>query len=148
MSDVFVGMGTASINSISQGCLTINIDPTNNMEFASGFFGYDTNNFAFSENGKLYCISKKMEEALMMTQQKRKMIISQAKLLYEKEFVVDRCFDRLDSIIENLPKSLKSPILEVSPWYRLYVRCVYCLHDVLKGSIVWEKIKIIAHRVL
>jgi len=148
LSDVFVGMGTASINSISQGCLTINVDPTNNMEFASGFFGYDTNNFAFSENGKLYTISEKIEEALLMSSQKRKMIVSQAKSLYENEFVVDRCFDRLDTIIENLPNTIQSPVLEVSPLYRICVRLIYWLHDVLKGSIIWEKLRSFGRRVL
>jgi hypothetical protein len=148
LSDVFVGMGTASINAISQCCLTINIDPTNNMEFASGFFGYDTNNFAFSENGKLYTVSEKLEEALLMSFQKRETIVSQAKLLYENEFEIERCFDKLDGIIENLPKTVNSPVLEVSTLYRLYVRCLYWLHDILKGSLFWEIIKLTGRKVL
>ena len=47
-SDLFVGMGTAVINSISVGCPAICVDPRNNM--SSGIFGIDLDNFAYQEN--------------------------------------------------------------------------------------------------
>jgi hypothetical protein len=45
--DLFIGMGTASISSISQGCATAIIDPRNNK--SPGFLGVNTNNFAYPE---------------------------------------------------------------------------------------------------
>lgn len=46
--DLFIGNGTASVSSISQGCATAVIDPRDNK--SPGFLGINTNNFGYPEN--------------------------------------------------------------------------------------------------
>lgn len=47
VTDIFVGMGTAVINAVSQGCPSICVDPRGST--SSGIFGIDLTNFAFAE---------------------------------------------------------------------------------------------------
>lgn len=103
ISDIFVGMGTASINAISQRCLTINIDPSNN-DLASGFFGIDTNNFAYSENGKTFSILEKLDQAYNMTNEEKMRAVNIGRTLYEEKFDSTSCFNVLDKVISNLDK--------------------------------------------
>jgi hypothetical protein len=57
--DLFIGMGTASVSSISQGCATAVIDPRDNK--SPGFLGLHTNNFGYAENDT---INQSIEELL------------------------------------------------------------------------------------
>lgn len=118
LTDVFVGMGTASINAISQRCLTINID-FSNMQYSSGFFGVDTNNFSYSENGKLYSILEKLEEAYLLSNEEienRKLI---SRKLFEKEYEIDSCFRKLDQTFDDIESSQGNCKYEVSFFYRM-----------------------------
>lgn len=132
LSDVFVGMGTASINAISQGCITINIDPHDGMRYSSGFFGIDTNNFAYSETGKQYAIYSKLEEAYLFEGDKRLQIQKAGRMLYEEQFEINACFRRLDAIVNSLPIVRECKLLNINAAYRLFVRIVYGLSDSAK----------------
>lgn len=134
MSNVFVGMGTASINAISQRCISINIDPCNGMKNASGFFGIDTNNFAYSENGKLYSIFEKLEEAFLMSDEEVERTKQASRELYEKEYKTETCFEKLDHIYDNIEKSQDSDNYEISYLYRLLVQTATGLKHILDSS--------------
>lgn len=98
--DVFVGMGTASINSISQECLTLNIDPFADM--CSGFFGTDTSNFAYSDRGGLYKIIDKLEEAYLMSDTNRGVYRSNGLALFDKEFDMIVCEKKQDRFFNDM----------------------------------------------
>lgn len=121
MTDVFVGMGTASITAISQKCITINIDPLNNMKYASGIFGVDTNNFAYSENGIKYSILEKLEEVFNLNDEKKNTIKQIGRKLYCEEFETNTCFEKLDKIITGLPKVIDADYTHISGAYRFFV---------------------------
>ena len=101
MTDIFIGMGTASINAISQGCATINIDPRSNK--ASGVFGVDTNNFAYSENNKLYKIEDKIAELL---KDAKKLAVAKERGLYlfKESFTNEASFNKLDYLLNKSEK--------------------------------------------
>lgn len=63
VSDVFVGMGTASINAISQRCIALNIDPSRN-NMCSGIFGIDTNNFGYTEMVKSIQYLRRLKKSI------------------------------------------------------------------------------------
>lgn len=96
--DIFVGMGTAAVSSISQSCATIVVDPYLNL--SSGVFGLDTNNFAYSENGKQYTIGQSLEYLLnnpdIITKAQEKGI-----QLYNTEFTTEICMSKLDAYIDK-----------------------------------------------
>lgn len=98
--DLFIGMGTASINAISQRCLTLNIQPPENL--CSGFFGVDTTNFAYTENNTLYQIFDKIEEAYLLDEKTRVKYVQIGRKLYEDEFECTSCFTKLDTIVGKL----------------------------------------------
>ena len=102
MTDIFIGMGTASINAISQGCATINIDPRSNK--ASGVFGVDTNNFAYSENNKLYKIEDKIAELL---KDAKKLAVAKERGLYlfKESFTNEASFNKLDYLLNKSEKN-------------------------------------------
>lgn len=122
LSNVFVGMGTASINAISQRCLTINIDPNNGMKFASGFFGEDTCNFAYSESGKIFTISEKLEEAYLLSDEEIKQRKEKSRKLYENEFETLSCFKKIDLLFDNILPSVINKRYEISNFYRIHVQ--------------------------
>ena len=94
--DVFVGMGTASINAISQSCATLNIDPITNQ--CSGIFGIDINNFGYPQNGIIFKIEDKLEELMLDPE-----IMEASKLkgleLFLKEYSVESSFKKLEFLI-------------------------------------------------
>ncbi len=95
-SNLFIGMGTAAVSSISQGCATLVIDPRNNM--SSGIFGIDTNNFAYSESGKQWTIYDSIAKLIKNEELIIKANIA-GKKLFEKEFEVNTCMNKLDELI-------------------------------------------------
>lgn len=101
LTDVFVGMGTASINSISQNTLTLNIDPLNG-DSCSGFFGVDTLNFAYPDNDKHFTILEKLEQAFGMSESQKKLYIKEGAKVYKNDFCVESCFKKLDSIFSEI----------------------------------------------
>ncbi len=137
LTDVFVGMGTASINAISQGCITINIDPRNDMKCASGIFGIDTNNFAYAENGRTYSIYDKLREVYLFDEDEKNRVSSLSRELYEDEFEIEKCFERMDTIIESFSnvhnrRSLRTPL-----FYRLMARTYLFYIRVVRKNKQW-----------
>ena len=132
MSDLFVGMGTASINAISQRCITINIDPRNGMQEASGFFGVDTNNFAYSEKGKVYSIVGKIEEAYLFTDDQKERVKNAGRRLYEDEFEMNACFRKMDEIINSFDVVSDRESLRIPNYYRSIVRGLFEIKSLMK----------------
>lgn len=121
-TNVFVGLGTATINSISQGCLTINVDPSSkNMERVSGFFGTDTKNFAYSDNGVTYSLEEKLEEALFADADKSNKMKEAGLKTYNDCFKSEVCMQRLDNIFNTIKVADNGNIIRIPFYYRLYV---------------------------
>ena len=134
VSDVFVGMGTAVINAISLKCVTLNIDPRDGMQYTSGFFGIDTNNFAYSESGKVYKIVDKLEEAYLMKEVDKQRFSMIGRKLYEEEFKYDTCMRKLDNAINSLKPVSEESIPNVPCLYRIYVYVGTMIKKVLAKS--------------
>lgn len=133
LTDVFVGMGTAAINAISQRCISINIDPMNGMQFSSGFFGVDTKNFAYSETGKVYPIIVKLESALLLKEDEKEKLKITGRRLFDEEFEINQCFRKLDQVVESLPVVCHRNSLEVTFFYRLFVRGLICFRKLINS---------------
>lgn len=121
-TNIFVGMGTAAVNSISQSCATITIDPIKSK--ASGIFGVDNFNFAFPENNKLYTIAELLRK-LMTNEQ----LLNDARKLGQKlfldEYSFQKCMNKLDLYInssENVGAYWNFP-KEYTSSFRL--KCIY-----------------------
>lgn len=130
ISDVFVGMGTASINAISQRCITLNIDPSKN-NMCSGVFGVDTNNFAYTENGKVYTIFEKLEEIYLADENKINCFKKIGRDLFEASYEIKSCFQQMDAAINSISESLDGSHLHVSRLYRFAIRTLRCLLDTI-----------------
>ena len=122
LADVFVGMGTASINAISQGCVTINIDPRNGMKRASGFFGIDTSNFAYPEADNTFSIFSKLEEAFLMNASEVQYVRKMGRRLFEEQFEINTCFCKIDDAINSIKPTNMRESLRLSDFYRMRVR--------------------------
>lgn len=120
MTDLFVGMGTASINSISQGCITLNIDPLSNK--TSGFFGVDTRNFAYSESGMVWDIDEKIDEAYLLSDEEKDIVSSLGKKLFGEEYENKSCMAKIDRVIGLSPRVTQGMLPRVSSFYFFYVR--------------------------
>lgn len=96
--NVFVGMGTAAITAISQGCATIVLDPINNL--SSGILGIDTNNFAYSESGNQFSILESVEDLFYNTA-KRNEAKKKGIELFKKEYAYEVCMQKLDNFISS-----------------------------------------------
>lgn len=105
--NVFVGMGTAVINSISQGCPTIVVDPRVNLSI--GILGVDTDNFAYSWNKKFYLIEDTISKLMNDVE-----LVNNARInglsLFFNEYDQNICMKKLDNYIhtENLNKQYYS----------------------------------------
>lgn len=119
-TDVFVGMATASVNAISQGCITLNIEPYRD-DMTSGYFGVDTKNFAYSESGKVWRIKEKLEEVFGASEDEKRRISIIGKQLFDESFNNKVCMKKLDNIIQALPIVEKSNIPHNSWLYIIYV---------------------------
>lgn len=96
MLHVFVGQGTASINAISQGCATLNIDPITNK--CSGIFGVEIDNFAYPKEGKIYEVADKLE-SLMLDAQLLELAKLKGAQLFNDQYSIENCFNKLDNLI-------------------------------------------------
>lgn len=94
--NVFVGMGTAVINSISQGCPTIVVDPRVNQSI--GILGIDTDNFAYSYEKKFFSIEDSIERLMNDVE-----MVNKAKInglsLFLNEYDQNVCMKKLDNYI-------------------------------------------------
>jgi hypothetical protein len=100
--DVFVGMGTAAVSSISQGCATICVDPRVNRSI--GTFGVQTNNFAYSINNTYFDIHVSIEE-LLIDRNKLKNAKTKGYKLFVKDFENKPCMKKIDMYIQNSSKT-------------------------------------------
>jgi hypothetical protein len=100
--DVFVGMGTASVSSISQKCATICVDPRVNK--STGVFGLDTYNFAYSYKGRYFRIKSSIE-FLYLNRDKLELAQGLGKELFDAEFQNQSCMNKLDDFIRNSKSS-------------------------------------------
>lgn len=95
-TDIFIGMGTAAINAISQGCATLNIDPRTSK--TSGIFGVDTDNFAYPNENNVYEIEDKisslLNNRLELIEAKQK-----GKDLFNQQYTVKASFDKLEILL-------------------------------------------------
>ena len=132
MSDVFVGMGTASVNAISMGVPTLNIDPLTNK--TSGFFGVDTMNFAYPQNGRLWDIYDKLNECFLLSKDEKKMISDAGVYLFKKEFDRKVCFSKLDAIFDNMEPIRHSLTLSISYVYNEIVHFSYKVRSFLERT--------------
>lgn len=134
VTDVFIGMGTASINAISQGTLTINIDPLNN-NLSSGFFGIDTYTAAFSESNKYFTIFEKIEEAYCLNTEQKSNYRFKSLHCFENYFSVEAIFPKLDKVIQSIDPAKENIDLEYSFLYHLLI-CSYFKVRALGGKIL------------
>lgn len=96
--NVFIGMGTSVINSISQGCATIVIDPKSNL--SSGIMGLDVNNFAYPENGNLYTIESRIE-LLLNDDRLHSKAKEKALSLYKENYTNEVAYQKYSYLLEN-----------------------------------------------
>ena len=103
-TDIYVGMGTSSINSISQGCATVNYDPIEKK--ASGIFGVNVFNFAYVENNRGYDLSE-----LLLSMLSDKDMISKASLLgkkfYEDNYTISATVRKQTFLLEKSNPSIE-----------------------------------------
>lgn len=96
--NVFVGMGTAVINSAATGCPTIVIDPRDNK--AAGFFGDNLSNFAYPQSTMKYHIYELLQKAI----DNKKYIVNTGKMgkeIFHKEFDAQLTMHKLDGLMFN-----------------------------------------------
>jgi hypothetical protein len=103
-TDIFVGMGTASINAISQGCATLNIDPRTNK--TSGIFGIDTDNFAYPFNNQTYEIEDKLS-LLIRDTNLLESAKQRGKELFNAKFTVAATFKQQMSLLSQSANDLE-----------------------------------------
>jgi hypothetical protein len=102
--DVFVGMGTAAVSSISQSCATICVDPRVNKSI--GTFGVQTSNFAYSIDNRHYDIQTSIEE-LFIDGNKLNIAKINGYKLFVKEFENKSCMKKIDLFIQNSENTKK-----------------------------------------
>jgi hypothetical protein len=94
--DVFVGMATAAINSISSHCATITVDPITKK--SSGFFGLTSRDTMFAEKNLLFPILYWIEKAL-----KNPTMLKDSReagyKLFTNEYLNDACMKRIEDLI-------------------------------------------------
>lgn len=134
VTDAFIGMGTASINAISQKCITINVDPRNGMKQSSGVFGVDTQNFAYSENGRLYELFAKIEEVFLYDKRTIESIRETGRKLFEEEFEMGACFKKLDSAFVGIKPVRDRDSLSIPHIYRYLVMCLFAIKKIIEKS--------------
>lgn len=94
--DVFIGMATAAINSISLKRATITVDPVSKM--SSGFFGLTSTDSMFADKDKLFPLDHWIEMALT-----RPSLVSEAQLagfrLFQREYCAETCLQKVEEYI-------------------------------------------------
>lgn len=104
MIDVFVGMGTAVINSISQKCATVVINPETNM--AAGILGYNVENFAYPEGDSEKPLMIYVEQ-LIVDKDLRLRVGECGYSLFQKDFSYLNAMRCLDNHISTSSKDIE-----------------------------------------
>lgn len=132
LTDLFVGMGTASINAINQGCITLNINPKGDQSMTSGYFGIDTYNFAYADTEKVYPLADKIEEAYLLSPDDVITIKQKGKELFYSSFEMNKCFNKLDRVILNLDPVENCINLYSNIFYNYMARTALTIKRILK----------------
>lgn len=94
--DVFVGMATAAINSISSNCATITVDPITKK--SSGFFGLTSKDTMFAERDKLFSLFYWIEIAFTHPE-----ILEEARKagyeFFRSEYMANVCMQKIEDLI-------------------------------------------------
>lgn len=94
--DIFVGMATAAINSISSHCATITVDPISKK--SAGFFGLTTKDTMFAEQWLLLPIVYWLEMAIT-----NPVLIEDSKKagsnLFRREYMHEVCMQKIENLI-------------------------------------------------
>jgi hypothetical protein len=144
--DVFVGMGTAAVSSISQSCATICVDPRVNK--STGSFGVQTSNFAYASDNKYYDIQTSIEE-LFLDRNK----LNDAKIygykLFDEKFENKSCMRKIDLFIQNSENTQKyffEKQNNVSDYLKiLMIRLTYILISSKILVIIYNKSKLLSN---
>ncbi len=104
LTDVFVGMGTASLNSISQKCATLVVNPFTNK--TPGILGIHTTTFGYPDNNIEYNLDELIESLLFDYK-----LLDEAKNngyeLYESSYKTDSCFNKFDDLVSKSNQSIE-----------------------------------------
>lgn len=98
-TDLFIGMGTAIISAISQGCISLTIDPFTNL--TGGIFGMEMQNFAFSKNE--FDVNDKLEEIMSYSKTKRDEISQVSIKFFEENYSLNSTWEKQCQLIKKMP---------------------------------------------
>ena len=99
-TDIFIGMGTAAISALSQGCIVLPVNPITNK--TPGVFGVETFNFAYPESNVEFLISDKILQLLLLSTEKRYDYAKQSKEYYNNNFTLDVTFDAFRNLCDKM----------------------------------------------
>lgn len=103
VTNVFVGMGTSAVSSISQKCPTICVDPRNGKSI--GVFGVDTFNFAYPKNDNSY---ENIEDTVARLYHSRDLMNRASQLgfeLFMSNYEYNACMKKVDLFIDKIKNS-------------------------------------------
>ena len=132
LSDVFVGMGTASINSISQKCATLVVNPLTNK--TPGIFGIHTTTFGYSDNNTEYDLGE-LINTLLFDEGLLEVAKNKGYELYESSYKTDICFVKYDYLISKSANTVAYYNYKISICRRITDMLVYIL-KLLKRKII------------
>jgi len=122
-TDVYVGMATSSVNSISQQCATINYDPI--AKASCGVFGLNTFNFLYIENDQRYDLKEQLEHLILDNDYRAKAALA-GKKYFEKTYTIEASVRKQEFLLGkstseiipfNLEPSFKVKILDMMRYY-------------------------------
>ena len=99
-TDIFIGMGTAAISALSQGCIVLPVNPITNK--TPGVFGVETFNFAYPESNVEFLIFDKILQLLLLSTEKRYDYAKQSKEYYNNNFTLDVTFDAFRNLCDKM----------------------------------------------
>lgn len=139
--DVFIGEGTASLNSISTGCATLVM--SSYAETTDGILGVDTFSFGYLFHGKVYKVEDKISE--LYTNRDKLMLAKQAAFnLYHTDYEELTCFQKMDDYINSTLKDNQYFNLQFTFLDRIHDFARYYFYKAYKESSLkslFEKIK-------
>ena len=98
--DIFVGMGTAAISALAQGCIVLPINPLTNK--TPGIFGVETFNFAYPDNETEFDISKKIRELSLLSIEQRKVITEKSREYFINHYTLESTYEVLKCLMSKI----------------------------------------------
>ena len=124
LSDLFVGMGTAAINAISQKCATVLVDPRTNK--TPGVLGLHTTTFAYSDTGIDYDL-KEMITRLLKNEELIKEAKNKGFQLYNSDFKIESSHAQYVELFSKSNNVLKYFDYNITFFRRCFDLVVYTL---------------------